>query len=57
MIQMALDGGGRDNVSVVVVKINTLVVSRKVAGNARDDMKRGERIDIGWQNTPTPHTA
>jgi len=57
LIQMALDGGGRDNVSVVVVKINTLEVPRKVTLNAMDGMKRGERIDIGWQKTPTPHTA
>ena len=57
LIQMALDGGGRDNVSVVVVKVITLEVPRKVAWKDMDDMKRGECIDIGWRNTPTPHTA
>lgn len=57
LIQMALDGGGRDNVSVVVVKVITLEVPWKVARNDMDDMKRGERIDIGWRNSPTPHTA
>ena len=57
LIQMALDGGGRDNVSIVVVKVIMLEVSRKVARNATADMKRGELIDIGWQNSPTPHTT
>ena len=57
LIQMALDGGGRDNVSIVVVKVITLEVPRKVAQNNSADMKRGELIDIGWRNSPTPHTT
>lgn len=57
LIQMALEGGGHDNVSVVIVKVLTMKKAQKTVAEDKEDMIRGELIDIGWQNSPTPHTA
>ena len=57
LIQLALDAGGRDNVSVVVVKVLSTGNVPFMARWKHKEQDHCERIDIGWQNHLTPHTV
>lgn len=58
LMQLALDAGGRDNVSVVIVKILALDGIPHTSRWNFKGIEQGERIDIGWHtHLATPHTA
>ena len=56
LVELALDAGGKDNVTVIVVKVLAMDDAPSVVHRKGEEPKQNEHIDIGWQNQLAKNT-
>ena len=57
LIELALDAGGKDNITVVIVKVFDTGGAPTAMQAKSEQLKESEHIEIGWQNQLNMHTA